>query len=210
MKIINCEQNTPEWYNSRVGIPTASSFSKILSATGKPSTSADGYANDIMSEVVAGKPLEGWSGNEWSERGKELESDAVAWYEFTNDVDTKEVGFCKADNDLYGCSPDRLIDGDEGLLEVKCPKGSTHLGYLLKNQLPTTYIPQVQGQLLVTGRKWCDFLSYHPDMPKLIVRVERDEEYITKLSAALASFHTILSAKKAKLIKLGYLTGEST
>lgn len=204
MKIHNVEQGSEEWYAVRSGIATASEFSKILSATGKPSTQAEGYANDIVANILAGKPLESWEGNQWTERGKELEQEAVDYYEFTGNVETQEVGFCIADNGLYGCSPDRLVS-DDGLLEIKCPKGSVQLSYLLKGTLPTAYIPQVQGQLFVTGREWCDFLSYHPDLPKLQIRVKRDGSYISKLSAQLTIFNELVEDKKIKLKQLGYL-----
>ena len=56
---------------------------------------------------------------------------------------------------------------------------------MIENALPGLYVPQVQGQLLVTGREWCDFLSYHPDMKPLLVRVERDKNYISTLHNVL-------------------------
>lgn len=207
MQILDLEQNSPEWYAARLGVATASSFSKILTPTGKESTSADAYANELLAEMVVGGAVEGWEGNQWSERGNNLEAQAAEAYSFIMDTETNEVGFCLNDDNKVGCSPDRLVGGD-GLLEIKCPKASTHIAYLLKNTMVTTYIPQVQGQLYVTGRKWCDFMSYYPEMPPLIIRVERDEEYITKLAGALGRFQALMQKKKDRLIELNYLKKE--
>jgi len=85
------------------------------------------------------------------------------------------------DNVEAGASPDGLI-GEDGLLEIKCPLAHTHVGYLREGVLPPKYIPQVQGQLWVTGRQWCDFVSYHPELKIMIVRVERDDSYIFTLA----------------------------
>jgi len=71
------------------------------------------------------------------------------------------------------------------LLEIKCPLAHTHVEYLRDGILPSIYIPQVQGQLLVLNRLWCDFLSYHPSMKPLLIRVYRDEKYIAILHQAL-------------------------
>ena len=88
-------------------------------------------------------------------------------------------------NDLdAGCSPDGYVDTD-GLVEIKCqlPKGHVQtLAYYSRNrQAPPDYIPQVQGQLWVTGREWCDLFFFHPDLPKLVIRIPRDDKYINLL-----------------------------
>jgi hypothetical protein len=83
--------------------------------------------------------------------------------------------------------------GDDGLLEIKCPNSATHIEYILSNKLPSVYKPQVQGQLWVTGRKWCDFVSYDPRItkrPYWHIRIDRDEDYITELSGKINTFIT--------------------
>ena len=200
------EQGSLEWHNLRAGIPTASCFEKILTATGKASTQGEAYANQLLAETMTGGAVESWEGNQWSKRGNELEPDAVLFYEMQMDVATEKVGFVT--NYGVGCSPDRFV-GDDGLLEIKCPSPQVHVKYLLKNKMVTEYIPQVQGQLYVTGRKWCDFMAYHPEMPPLIIRVERDEEYITKLSGALGKFLATLEGKRQTMVDLGHLTKET-
>ena len=101
--------------------------------------------------------------------------------EFSQDVEVVEVGLCLHDIIDAGASPDGLV-GDDGLLEIKCPfEADIHVEYLRAQALPDKYKPQVMGQLWITGREWCDFLSYHERMKPMLVRVYRDEEYITVL-----------------------------
>lgn len=199
------EQGSPEWFAIRAGIPTASCFDKVLSPTGKMSTQAGVYANDLLAEIMTGGAVQQWEGNQWTERGNELEAEAVLFYEMQKGIETNEVGFVT--NYSVGCSPDRFV-GDDGLLEVKCPKASTQIKYLLEDKLEAKYIPQIQGQLYVTGRKWCDWLAYSDELPSIIIRVERDEQYITSLSGALQKLLTAIEEKKQRMIELGYLTKE--
>ena len=181
MRIITAEQRSPEWFAARLGVPSASQFGKIVTPTGKRSTQADGYINKLVAEILTGKSDQ-QEPNEAMARGTELEPEARAYYELIGGT-VEEVGFCLHD-DGFGCSPDGLV-GDTGLLEIKCPLAHTHVEYLREGVLPGLYVPQVQGQLLVTGREWCDFLSYHPDMKPLLIRVERDEKFIQTLHDAL-------------------------
>lgn len=199
MIVHNCEQGSPEWHEVRMGIPTASEFDKLLTPTGKPSASIKGLVYKKLAETFTGKPADGFEGNAHTERGKELEPDAIAFYEMQNGLDTVRVGFVTDDARTMGCSPDCLV-GEEGLLEIKCPAPSTHVEYML-NGLDKGYYPQIQGQLLVTGRKWVDWMSYHPEMPPVIIRVERDNEYLASLSAALATFTRTMEEAKIKLTK---------
>jgi len=204
MKTYDYEQGSDEWHKVRLGIPTASEFDKILTGTGKPSTQANAYINKLLAEVITGKPVSTFQKTDAMERGNELEQEAADYYSMLNDVELEKTGFCTDDAGLYGCSPDRLI-GEEGLLEIKCPLAHTHVEYLLSGKMDTGYIPQVQGQLLVTGRKWCDFMSYHPDMPPMIVRIERNEQYISSLQQELIDVARKIADRKAALIDKGIL-----
>jgi hypothetical protein len=207
VRILDCEQGTPEWFSSRLAHPTASAFSRILSPTGKRSTQMEAYANELVAEWITGTPGGyeeggGWQGSSHMERGTALEAEARAYYTLERGLDVVQVGHCLTDDGDAGCSPDGLV-GDDGLVELKCPKPGTHIGYLLAGRLPTTYIPQVQGQLWVTGRAWCDFESYAPLLPPLLIRVPRDEEWISTFRDALNDFTALLDEKKARLRELG-------
>jgi len=196
---LDMEQGSSEWHLARGGIPTASMFKSILSPTGKPSTSAKGYMNQLLADWKAGKPVDPWEGNKFTDIGTERESESRDLYQLLTDNEVTEVGFCFKDDDrLVGCSPDGLC-GDDGLVEFKNPKGSTLIGYMLDGKLPNNYIPQVQGQLWVTDRKWCHFLAYHPDVGHVMYRVERDEEYIKLLSEAVSKFIRIMLEKRTLL-----------
>jgi len=187
MIIDTCEQLSEEWFTMHAGVPGAASMGKIITPTGKPSTQAKTYLYKLAGEAVLGRKEEGFS-SEAMQRGVTLEAEARKYYEMINDCEVEQVGFCfKDERRIVGCSPDGLV-GDNGGLEIKCPNLSTHVGYLLNEKLPTIYIPQVQGSLWVTDRAWWDFLSYYPGMRPLLIRVERDEAYITKLEMAVTKF----------------------
>lgn len=189
MIIHNIEQRTQEWYQLRAGMPTASTFSKLVTSNGEPSKSTDELAIQLGSEAFTGTAeLDTWDGNRWTERGKEMEDQAVAFYEFHTDLETSPVGFVTDDDKQYGCSPDAFV-GDDGVLEIKCLKATTHgktLQYKEKHgKAPTTYHLQTQGQMMICERKWCDLLFFHPLLPSFIIRQEPDENIYTALKKQL-------------------------
>ena len=201
MKIIDVEQNSPQWIQARLGIPTASSFNKIITPkTRKPSVSAKKYCYQLIAEKLLGTQVEEFKGNDWTERGHELEPDAAAFYEFQKNTTLQVVGFITNDEGTFGCSPDRLI-GEDGLLEIKCPSPQVHVEYLLEQNVDKEYYLQIQGQLLVTGRLWADVISYHPEINPVIIRVERDEEYMVILQQALDNFNADLQYKLKQIRK---------
>ena len=198
MKILNCDQGTPEWFEARLGKATASNFSRIITAkTGKLSAQVDDYIAEMIAEESGDAPP-AWGGNEHTERGHELEPVARHWYEFDHDVTVDQVGMIVDDSGVIAASPDGLI-GDDGGLEIKCPMGKTHVKYLIRGELPDEYKAQVHGNLLVSGREWWDFLSYHPKYKPLLLRVYADD-WTQKLAAALDEFRDRLA--KAKEIVL--------
>ena len=178
------EQGSPEWFALRCGLATASRFSEIVTGTGEFSKSMKEYAAELAADRFAGRPLEKWGGNFATDRGLELEPRSIATYELLNDVSIEKVGFHKVEGIDAGCSPDGLINHD-GVIEIKnlMPKGHVQmLAYWKKHQKPMpSYIPQLQGEMWVTGREWNDLFYHSPDLPHLIIRVMRDEAYITKL-----------------------------
>ncbi len=192
------EARSREWFMLRLGKPTASEFHKIVTPTGKLSKQAEDYAHSLMAELMLGRPLDKPE-TEWMVRGTELEDKAIDSYEFATDRQTSPGGFIETDDAAYGCSPDRLV-GEDGILEMKCPAPNTHVGYL--DDPPSMTIdklPQVMGQMLITGRAWVDLVSYHPELPLLVQRVKRDEKYIDILRVALAQFGQQLITMRANL-----------
>lgn len=198
MIIHEVAQGTTEWLELRAGIPTASEFSRILTPTGKPSKSAEPYMHELLAERLLHQPLDTFTSS-WMERGTALEDEAAKYYAFQMEVQPAKVGFITTDDGRAGVSPDRLV-GDEGLLEIKVPAPGTHVRYLLFKPVDRVYFPQLQGQLWVTGRKWLDILSYCPGLPEAQIRVERDDDYIEKLSGEIARFCETLDATHAELL----------
>lgn len=189
MIIHNVEQNSDEWLLLRAGKPTASEFSRLITSTGEPSKSMPAYAEELGGELYSGRQFESWKGNEYTQNGHDTEDEGVSAYELLTGAETEKVGFITDDMAQYGCSPDRLV-GDDGLLEMKClPK--KHIGvlrYWAKNKrMPPDYVQQVQGQLFITGRSWCDLCFYRPELPTLIIRVEPDEKVITGLQSQISA-----------------------
>ena len=183
MRIIECEQGSPEWLLARLGVPSASSYAKLITTTGRASAQADGYINQLVAERLTGEPTF-FQITDPMQRGMDLEPLARHAYETETGNLVIQVGFLMHDTLEAGASPDGLI-GENGGLEIKCPSGHTHVEYLRDNVLPTKYFQQVQGCLWISGRDWWDFMSYHPRMEPLIVRVFRDEQFIKALECAV-------------------------
>lgn len=206
MIILDMEQGTPEWLAARCGVPTASNFDKLIASTGKPSTQADAYANKLIAEMITGESADAdLSNNQWVMRGNELEPDARRFYEMQRDSDVQQVGFVLRDDRRVGCSPDGLV-GDDGLVEIKCPSPAVHVQYLLGGKLPSGYKAQVQGQMLIAERGWCDFISYHPLMPPALFRVERDDKFIAALEGELTNLLGLIDERLNLLAQQGILT----
>jgi len=197
MRLINCQQGSDEWLAARLGCPSGSQFDKLITSTGAPSASRDTYINQLIAEKLTGEATY-VKVTEWMERGTTLEPKARSYYEMASDCRVEEVGFCKHETHECGVSPDGLV-GLDGGIEIKCPAPQTHVKYLRDGKFPTAYKQQVQGCLWITGREWWDFVSFHEDMPVLIVRVERDDEYIEKLQAEVLSAVETIESEVTRL-----------
>lgn len=229
MEIFDCEQGSAEWHECRRGIPTASRFADVIAEGGDdrglPQTVIDSmvkngctagqlaaaikaaksrsagatkrkYMRVLVAETIRGTVEDGGYTNAHMERGKEQEDEARQLYAFLADVEPTRVGFIR--NGRAGCSPDSLI-GEDGGLEIKTALGDIQIERLQRGELPTEHRAQVQGSMFVTGRKWWDFVSYSQGLRPMVVRVERDDEYIAKLAVAIDAFNTELDALVASL-----------
>lgn len=191
-EILVCEQGSPEWFEARLGIPTASEFATILAKGrgGGESKTRRTYMLKLAGEIITGQPMDSYT-NDHMERGKAMEAEAREAYALLNDVTPKLIGFVKNGN--LGCSPDAFI-GEDGLLEIKTALPHRLIDYILKDEFPPEHIAQCQGQLWVTERQWIDLLIYWPGLPSFVKRAERDEEYIKNLSLRVTDFWTELGA----------------
>jgi hypothetical protein len=193
---VDCKQNTPEWLQARLGLPTASCFDQIVTPKGKPSTSQERYLAKLVAEWFMGEQIDDHKSG-FMERGHDLEPKIVAAYEFENDIDTEEVGLCLLDDRTAGASPDRLV-GTEGILEIKAPSAVVQMMYVLDGP-PNDYFVQVQGQLWVCQRAWVDLRCGHPTLPHVQRRYERDAEFIGILSQEVPKFAARLAKAKDSL-----------
>ena len=192
------DQMSQEWFELKAGIPSASNASKILTPTGKLSAQSEGLMNALIAERLGfgDDPIEP---NEWMLRGIELEAEARDLFRFETGLDTRQVAWITNDDGTAGCSPDGLAELRTITVgvEIKCPKASTHIGYLRAGKLPAYYAPQVHWSMAVTGIRQWYFMSYYPGLDPLVKLVEADE-YTDKVAEALAQFSDKLEAEAAK------------
>ena len=197
-RIIECEQGSPEWFEARRGIPTASRYADVL-AEGKGIMRAR-YMRQLAAETITEEPMETYK-NAKMERGKEHEPDLRARYAFDHDVNIEQVGFLRSNMIATGCSPDGLV-GVDGMIEIKSSEPDLLIELLDSGRAPTQHMPQIQGNLWITGRDWCDLVIGWPKLPLFTVRVKRDEPYMANLRRELERFnqelHEMVGRIKAK------------
>lgn len=191
IQVFDMGQGGDEWFQARLGIPTASKFATVM-AKGEGKTRSE-YMRRLAGEILTGE-VEGSFASSHMERGKEMEEEARQTYAFINGVEPELVGFIR--NGEKGASPDSLI-GVIGGLEIKTALPHIQIDRLERNRLPPEHKAQVQGNLWISDREWWDFVSYWPRLPMLCVRVFRDEDYIKTMSDEIDRFND----EKAALIE---------
>lgn len=198
------EQGSELWKQIRLGSVTASNIIHVMAKgkSGEESATRYKYKVKLMTERMTWQAGESYL-NAAMEWGIEQERFAVMAYEAQTQTLTDKTGFWLHHSMPWvGVSPDRLV-GDDGLVEVKCPNSTTHVDYLIKGVVPSEYSKQIQMQLWVTERQWCDFVSYDPRLPSrnqlLIVRAERDEEAIAKINSEVRAFLAEIDVLISKL-----------
>ena len=194
MEVINCIQGSPEWFAERLGKLTGSE-AQAISANG---AGLKTLVNKLVAERLTGKVENGYT-NADMERGKELEDEARNAYELETGNTVTKVGYCKLD-EFTGASPDGFI-GDDGLVEIKNFKDSTFVDYMFTGKIDTGYEWQMQMQMYVTGRQWCDYVVYNPNFKKslIIKRLDRDEVAIEKIKAGIETGKTMIKTMMDKL-----------
>lgn len=188
MEVFEMEQGDDDWFQARLGIPTASKFATVM-AKGEGKTRSE-YMRTLAGEILTGEPAESFS-NGHMERGKAMEDEARETYAFVESAEIKRVGFIR--NGKKGASPDSLV-GTAGGLEIKTALPKIQIDRLERNRLPPEHVAQVQGNLWLSEREWWDFCSYWPRLPMLNVRVYRDETYIKTMADEIDRFNDELAA----------------
>lgn len=202
MIIHECEQGSDEWFKLRAGKPTSSNFKKIITGAGLPSSSLKKYAYELATEAYIKGPIDdGFKGNKYTDRGTELEPESRADYEMLKQTKVREVGFITDDLMKYGASTDGLV-GDEGIVEFKNLISTTFMELLVytktHNKTPPGYIPQIQGELFVAERKWCDIVFYNNSFKTIIHR----HYPIPKYQAALKKQLMVCITERNRLLKI--------
>lgn len=186
LEIIDVEQRSPEWYAARCGIVTASAVGKLITPKTVKVAANDesrGLIALLASERVTGFVEDTYTSHDmW--RGIEAEPYARDLYS-KHYAPAVECGFMRRDFGDYsiGYSPDGLV-GDMGLIEIKAPRAKGHLTTIVSNDVPLYYMAQLQTALLVSGRKWIDYVSYTAGMPLWVKRIEPDPRWQTAILAA--------------------------
>jgi len=200
------EQGTPEWFAQRLGKVTASRVSDIIAKT-KTGVSASrvNYLAQLVAERLTGQAAETFKSGSMM-HGTETEPMARMAYEAETGFMVTEVAMIQHGTiEMAGASPDGLV-GEDGLVEIKCPKPSTHIATLIADKAPSGYIPQMQWQMACTGRAWCDFVSFDPRMPEdmqlFIKRVTRDNALIAEYESEVVKFLTEVQETVDKLIQI--------
>jgi hypothetical protein len=185
------EEERNAWYAARAGMITCSRFGDLI-GEGKSKDSLFTQTGYVYLQLLVAKRLGSYysfssSATDW---GTINEPKAIE--EYVNitgyEVDAKPFNFFRLDDNIGG-TPDGLV-GNDGTIEVKCPfNPAVHVGTLLSRSVPKEYEWQVHGHMLVTGRKWCDFISFDPRIDGkqkiAIVHVDRDEGKIAFLKSRL-------------------------
>ena len=197
------EQGSPEWLAIRLGKVTASRITDVL-AKGKSgeATTREDYRTELVVQRLTNEPGESFT-NAAIEHGINTEPMARIAYEAHANVFVEQIAFVDHPTiEWFGCSPDGLV-GETGLMQIKCPNSKTHIKYLLGGKPPAKYVPQMQCQMAVTGREWCDFISYDPRLPEdlqlFVVRLERDVSYIMAMEEEVDKFLKEVSGMYSKL-----------
>lgn len=206
--IYDLDQGSPEWFLIRQGIPTASEFSRLMTPSSRVwPEAAHKYANQKVAEIITGQQQGSDYVSDDMLLGQITEQEAADSYEWLNDVKTDKVGFVTNDEGTYGASPDRFV-GAYGIVEIKRKNPTDMVKFLIEGRIDRAHIPQIQGTLLTTGRLWCDWHLYNPEMPRLTIRTWRNERYIADLRQDLEMFHKLIFAKLRALAEAGHIDVE--
>ena len=195
--IHDCEQRSPEWFALRAGRLTGSAADAItakpLKSGGEPAARRD-LRVQLAIEIMTGMPVQNdIFVSAAMQRGIDLEGKARDAYEAATGNIVRQTGFVTHPViGGIGCSLDGDIRNFEGILEIKCPKSATMVGYWTEGGLPTEYVPQVMHNMLVTGAAWCDFVAFDDRMPKglefFLVRVTREQLALDAYEAKVRDF----------------------
>jgi putative phage-type endonuclease len=186
VRFVDCEQNSAKWISARTGRITASRICDLMATLkrGGEAASRRDYRAELIAERLTGK-AESRHVSKEMRYGREQEPFARTAYEIRSENIVDQVGFVFHPRlDFSGASPDGLIC-ENGGVELKCPKTTTHLAYMAAGTVPKEYEDQLLWNMACSEREWWDFVSFDPRLPEklrlFIVRMPRDEARIGEI-----------------------------
>lgn len=196
-------QGTPEWDDLRRGMVTASVVGQLVTpSTLKPAANpaSRGLAAELVAQRITGFTDPSFVSDDM-ERGWEDEPRARDAYA-EHFAPVTEMGFMERRTLQWtlGYSPDGLV-GDDGLIEIKSRRPKKHLATILADRVPAENTAQIQAGLFVSGRSWCDYISYSGGMPLWVRRVEPDPAWQTAICAAMEAFEKAAFAMEADYLR---------
>lgn len=190
LTILDVEQGSDAWHDARRGIITASVIGKFITAkTLKP---ANNDTSRAMTAQLVAERITGWTEESYAnaamQRGTFDEPYARDEYS-KHYAPVTECGFMVRTFGTHkiGYSPDGLV-GEDGLLEIKSRDPKIQLATILDDVVPLENLAQIQTGLLVSGRSWCDYVSYRGGMPLYVKRVFPDTGWRVAILEALETF----------------------
>lgn len=215
IKSYHFAQGTYQWYQAHCGMLTASRIARLLTVKGKR---ADNEAVRALINEMAFQRLTGCSDyipetfamvreHDDKDEAREIYSREIARLSL--------MGFMTRDFDgvTLGYSPDGLV-GDDGLIEIKSRTQKFQLGTIINVTVPDEYKTQIQAGLMISGRSWCDFISFPAcgGGKMLVMRTEADEacqarlmeavlETEAKINAQMALYKDALKSRKARFFE---------
>lgn len=189
------EQGSEAWLAARRGMVTASVVGQLMTPTGRPASNDTSrrLTLSLVAERITGETEPTYMNDDML-RGHLEEPIARDMYaeHFAEGEPVTTTGFLVRDDHGFsiGFSPDGLV-GEHGLLEIKAPRAKSHLATILAGKMPDRHMAQVQCGLLVSGREWCDFVSYYGGMPPFVTRVYTDPKWAESIIGAVADFEQV-------------------
>jgi len=183
------EQNTDEWLNLRLGILTGSNINRIVNGAGKPAKndSMRQYANELAAQRITKRGEENFQS--YAMAIGHLQEDVARDIYSENYAPVEQCGFIT--NDDYGftvgCSPDGLI-GDNALIEIKSRMAKFQVGTIISGEMDKSFINQVQGNMLISGRDYAEFIQYSPELPLFVKRIDIDYTRREMIIEAMIAF----------------------
>lgn len=198
--MIGVPSGTAEWVKARIGIVTASRLGDVMAKRKDKQEAAPrrNYMRELVAERMTGFAIDHYvsPAMQW---GLDYENEGKEYYEALSGNLIEPAGFILhrsiAD---FGATPDGFLSPD-GVFEMKAPTTSTHLDWIIDGKVPPEYKPQMLGEMMCTGRQWCDFSSYDPRMP------ENKRLFVRRYEPTAAEFAEIEDAVRAFLLDLDRL-----